>query len=153
MKGKKLLSPTAINKEFRNQFNNRLGWEKPYKMTFYCCSDPVVTAKQMDIPKPEDQKEFIESKGLTAVSSSSSADFIKDRIAIEVQFGKYAFVQFDIFIKHASDFMHDRIDLGVEIVPMKSMEKRMSSGPTFFEKNLHEIKRQGRVSPPSLSFC
>ena len=63
--------------------------------------------------------------------------------------GFYFFVvQFDIFIKHASDYMNDRIDVGVEIVPMKSMEDEMSSGPPYFEKHLHEIQRQGRIFPP-----
>lgn len=65
-----------------------------------------------------------------------------------MQFGKYSFVQFDLFIKHTADFMHDRIDLGIEIVPTKVLEKQMSSGPPYFEKHLHEIVRQGRTFPP-----
>ena len=69
-------------------------------------------------------------------------------MSIEVQFGKYAFVQYDIFIKHAADYMNNRIDLGVEIVPMKSLQMEMSSGPTNYERNLHEILRQGRIFPP-----
>ncbi|MAE44866.1 MAG: hypothetical protein CMF63_07780 [Magnetovibrio sp.] len=53
-----------------------------------------------------------------------------------------------IFIKHAADYMQDRIDLGIEIVPMKSMEREMSSGLPYYEKYFHEILRQGRIFPP-----
>mgnify|MGYP001995163531 CR=1 FL=1 len=44
--------------------------------------------------------------------------------------------------------MQDRIDLGIEIVPMKSMEREMSSGLPYYEKYFHEILRQGRIFPP-----
>lgn len=32
--------------------------------------------------------------------SYNQTDFVKDRIAIEVQFGKYSFVAYDLFVKH-----------------------------------------------------
>ncbi|MEQ9693102.1 BglII/BstYI family type II restriction endonuclease [Shimia sp. SDUM112013] len=94
------------------------------------------------------QKALIESYGLDAIQTSNSSDFEKDRVSVEVQLGKYFAVTFDLFVKHTADYIHNRIDLGIEIVPMKSMEVEMSSGPPFFEKHLHEINRQGRIFPP-----
>ncbi len=56
--------------------------------------------------------------------------------------------QFDLFIKHAADYMQDRIDVGIEIVPMKKLEAEMSGGPPYDEKHLHGIMRQGQIFPP-----
>ena len=33
-------------------------------------------------------------------TSYNQTDFVKDRVAVEVQFGKYAFVAHDLFVKH-----------------------------------------------------
>lgn len=58
-------------------------------------------------------------------------------------------MQFDMFVKHAADYMRNRIDLGIEIVPMKSLEREMSSGPSNYERNLNVIVRHGRIFPPA----
>ena len=96
----------------------------------------------------EKQKAIIAKEKIKSLSGSVESDFAKDRISIEVQFGKYAFVQYDIYVKFTPQYNDNIIDLGVEIVPMKSLEKEMSSGPTNYERNLHEIFRQGRTFPP-----
>jgi hypothetical protein len=72
---------------------------------------------------------------------------VKDRVAVEVQLGKYAFVAHDLFVKHMSFFVNDDIDVGVEIVPMKVMEQEMSSGVAYFERDLFNLMRQGRGIP------
>lgn len=46
---------------------------------------------------------------------------------------KYAFVAHDLFVKHLSFFVSDIIDVGVEIFPMKEMEREMSSGVSYYE--------------------
>ena len=38
-------------------------------------------------------------------------------------------------------YFNNEIKLGIIIVPTKKMSSKMSSGPTFYEKNLHEIQR------------
>ena len=53
------------------------------------------------LPERE-QKQAIEAAGLTPIMSYNQTDFVKDRIAVEVQFGKYAFVAHDLFVKHLS---------------------------------------------------
>ena len=42
--------------------------------------------------------------------------------------GKYAFVDYDLFVKHLAFYVGDQIDVGVEILRMKSMQSDMSSG-------------------------
>lgn len=65
----------------------------------------------------------------------------------EVQFGKYAFVAHDLFVKHLSFYVSDIIDVGIEILPMKELEREMSSGVPYYERDLLNILRQGRGVP------
>ena len=95
----------------------------------------------------EKQKQEIEAAGETPIFSYNQTDFVKDRVAIEVQFGKYAFVAYDLFVKHLAFYVGDRIDVGVEILPMKTLQAKMSSGIAYFEGEFYNIIRQGRGVP------
>ena len=64
-----------------------------------------------------------------------------------MQFGKYAFVAHDLFVKHLAFFVSNIIDLGIEILPMKSLEREMSSGVPYYERDLTNVLRQGRGVP------
>jgi hypothetical protein len=44
-------------------------------------------------------------------------------------------------------FVGDQINVGVEILPMKSKQVDMSSGPGYYEGALYDIARQGRGVP------
>jgi len=97
---------------------------------------------------PEDeQKKTIEAEGHEAIHSYNHTDFVKDRVAVEVQFGKYAFVAYDLFVKHLAFYVGDVIDVGVEILPMKSLQSQMSSGVPYYEGELYNVVRQGRGVP------
>ena len=146
MLGRKLYAPTELNKRFEAELKKKR-WTHKGRLPFYTCTNPDVIKECLGL-SPERQKQLIEDKGLEAIPSFNEGDFEKERVAVEVQFGKYSFVQFDIFVKHAARYMADEIDLGVEIVPMKAMEREMSSGPPYYEKHVHEILRQGRIFPP-----
>ena len=39
------------------------------------------------------------------------------------------------------------IDVGIEILPMKSMQSEMSSGTGYYEGALYDLARQGRGVP------
>ena len=93
------------------------------------------------------QKEEIEQSGATPTYSYNQTDFVKERVAIEVQFGKYSFVAYDLFVKHLAFFIGDKIDVGIEILPMKTLQSQMSSGPAYYEGELYNIIRQGRGVP------
>lgn len=96
---------------------------------------------------PEAQKKEIEAAGEEPIFSYNQTDFVKDRVAIEVQFGKYAFVAYDLFVKHLAFYVRDQIDVGIEILPMKSLQAEMSSGPGYYEAELYNVIRNGRGVP------
>ena len=96
---------------------------------------------------PEEQKQEIEAAGEKPIYSYNQTDFVKDRIAVEVQFGKYSFVAYDLFVKHLAFYVGDRIDVGIEILPMKSLQSQMSSGVAYYEGEFYNIVRQGRGVP------
>lgn len=89
----------------------------------------------------------IEAAGETPIFSYNQTDFVKDRVAVEVQFGKYAFVAYDLFVKHLAFYVGDQIDVGIEILPMKSLQAQMSSGVPYFEGEFYNVIRQGRGVP------
>jgi hypothetical protein len=64
-----------------------------------------------------------------------------------VQLGKYPFVTYDLFVKHLAFYVGDRIDVGIEIMPMKSLQSQMSSGISYYEGELYNVVRQGRGVP------
>lgn len=144
MKGKRLYSPTAMNKEFKEWFEG-CGWEAR-RSTFWVTSDEQLLRGIYHLPEKE-QKERIKAAGHDPIMSYNQTDFLKDRVAVEVQFGKYAFVAHDLFVKHLSFYVGDIIDVGIEILPMKEMERDMSSGVPYYERDLLNVIRQGRGVP------
>lgn len=78
---------------------------------------------------------------------SIQTDFVKERVAIEVQFGKYSFVAYDLFVKHLAFYVGDQIDVGIEILPMKKLQSQMSSGVPYYEGEFYNVIRQGRGVP------
>ena len=54
--------------------------------------------------KPHEQKAAIEEAGKQAFSSYNQTDFTRNRVAVEVQFAKYAFIAYDLFVKHLAFF-------------------------------------------------
>ena len=143
-KGKVLYSPIRINEEFKKLFNKRK-W-KESRVDYWVTKNETLIRKILTMSTDEQKKE-IELSGETPINSYNQTDFIKDRIAVEVQFGKYAFVAYDLFVKHLSFYVSDKINVGIEILPMKSLQKNMSSGPSYYERELYNMVRQGRGVP------
>ena len=96
---------------------------------------------------PEQQRREIEDAGEMPIYSYNQTDFVKERVAIEVQFGKYSFVAYDLFVKHLAFYVGDQIDVGIEILPMKSLQAQMSSGVAYYEGEFYNVVRQGRGVP------
>lgn len=142
--GRKLYSPIDMNKAFQAAFKQR-GWEQR-RQHFWTTADTRTVRRIVSLPA-EVQKTTIEESGHEAISSYNQTDFVKERIAVEVQFGKYAFVAHDLFVKHMAFYTSDVIDVGIEILPMKELEREMSSGVPYYERDLLNILRQGRNIP------
>jgi hypothetical protein len=94
-----------------------------------------------------EQKREIEAAGETPIFSYNQTDFVKERVAIEVQLGKYSFVAYDLFVKHLAFYVGDKIDVGIEILPMKALQNHMSSGVAYYEGEFYNVVRQGRGVP------
>ena len=116
------------------------------RVSYWVTKNEKLIRKTLTIPS-EEQKKEIEAAGEIPIFSYNQTDFVKDRVAVEVQFGKYSFVAYDLFVKHLAFYVGDRIDVGVEILPMKSLQAQMSSGVGYYEGELYNIVRQGRGVP------
>ena len=77
-------------------------------------------------------------------------DFCKPGGALEIQFGKYAFVQHDfskfryLFEESNDDY---RIDVGIEVVPSAALQRQMYTGPANFESVVASLQAHARNDP------
>ena len=123
MKGKKLYAPKIMNKHFKEEFKIRghKQLKDTYKITF-----------------PDYN---VEIKG-----AFKQIDFVKDKVLIEVQFGKYPFMFYDL-AKFQYFFNENKADLGIEIVPCHMLKRQMSTGVSYGEHLVFDIERLKRHFP------
>ncbi|MEM4066973.1 MAG: BglII/BstYI family type II restriction endonuclease [Candidatus Micrarchaeaceae archaeon] len=115
MPGKMLYSPVGLNKAFKEEFES-MGWS---------------SYKQNRIMLPFSNGAFREM------------DFIKNKLGVEVQSGKYAFMAYNVSAKMTIFHNKGYIDAGVEIVPMKKMADEMSTGVSYFEQIRWDLEARG----------
>lgn len=144
MKGKLLFSPVGMNAAFMRLLRKK-AWDES-RVSYWVTRSEKLIRKTLNM-SAEQQKREIEAAGEKPIFSYNQTDFVKDRVAVEVQFGKYAFVAYDLFVKHLAFYVGDRIDVGVEILPMKSLQSQMSSGVAYYEGEFYNVVRQGRGVP------
>ena len=142
--GKMLYSPIDMNRAFSGLLANK-GWSESRVSYWVTKNERLI--RQTLTKSASEQKAEIEAAGETPIFSYNQTDFVKDRVAIEVQFGKYSFVAYDLFVKHLAFYVRDQIDVGIEILAMKSLQSDMSSGPGYYEGELYNIIRNGRGVP------
>lgn len=145
-RGRTVYSPTDLNRAFAAGFAACSPPWLSLEIYYWVCSKAEINRKITELPAAE-QKKTIEAAGLVPRQTSNQVDFVKETVAVEVQFGKYSFVAHDLFVKHMTFFSIGRIEVGIEILPMKTLSDEMSSGPTFYEKDLNNLVRQGRSTP------
>jgi len=144
MKGRKLYAPKVLNARFKKEFGTK-HWEES-RTSYWVTEDYDIIRKTMHLP-PAQQKKEIEDAGKRPIFSYNQTDFVRSRVAVEVQLGKYSFIAYDLFVKHLAFYVGDTIDVGVEVLPMKAMQEQMSSGPGYYEGALYDLARQGRGVP------
>lgn len=144
MKGALLFSPIDMNAAFTRLLRAR-SWDES-RVSYWVTRSEKLIRKTISMPA-EEQKKEIEAAGEKPIFSYNQTDFVKDRVAIEVQFGKYSFVAYDLFVKHLAFYVRDQIDVGIEILPMKSLQSQMSSGVGYYEGEFYNVVRQGRGVP------
>lgn len=123
--GKMLYKPSLLNKAFKQHFNE-LNWKNYRILCEY--SGNFYTADNFKT---------------TSTGAFREMDFVKNRVGVEVQLGKYAFMVYNICAKMTIFHKHDIIDVGIEIVPIKKLAKEMSSGVSFFEQFVWDLENRG----------
>ena len=123
MRGKSLYSPRSMNQQFRNAFR---------KAGFAEMRDSYT----ITIPNYDYQ----------ITGAYKQIDFVKEKTLVEVQFGKYAFMFYDL-AKFQYFFNENRCDVGVEIVPCHPLKKQMSTGVSYGEQLVYDIERLKRHFP------
>lgn len=126
MRGRKLYKPRSLNSAFRKEFESR-DWHK-YKIpceysTQYYAIDYIPASL---------------SKG-----AFREMDFIKNHVGVEVQFGKYAFMVYNVCAKMTIFHSIGATDVGVEIVPLKVFADDMSTGVSYFEQFVWDLEHRG----------
>ncbi len=126
MRGKMLYSPRKLN-SFIDRLFSRRGWVKKRIECQYPESYYVSGYK----PKTLHRGAFREM------------DFIKEKLGVEIQFGKYAFMVYNVCAKMTIFKNTNLIDAGVEVVPIKEFADEMSSGVSYFEQFLWDLDKRG----------
>jgi hypothetical protein len=121
--GKLLYSPKWLNKAFKKGLNARGFTEK---------------RAPFDVNLP--------GYPLKIRGAFKQIDFVKSDVLVEVQFGKYAFMFYDM-AKFQYYFNDENAEVGVEIVPCHGLHKEMSSGVSYGEQLVGDIIRLRRHFP------
>lgn len=117
MRGRMLYSPTDMNEQFRRLFRER-GYEE--LRDYYTLTVPGSEFRLDGVYK--------------------QIDFAKDRVLVEVQLGKYAFMFYDM-AKFQYFFNENQADVGIEIVPCHNLKRQMSTGVSYGEQLVYDIER------------
>ena len=142
--GQRLYSPVDMNSAFKSSLTS-LGWMEQH-IQHWSFSLPEPSQSTND-SHGEAQEPNANSTRDLPTHYYYQTDFVKDRVALEVQFGNYSFVAHDILVKHRGLFVSNVIDVAVEIVPMKELESQMSPGVPYYERVLYNLVQLGRGQP------
>lgn len=126
MPGQMLYSPVALNTDFKKQFSAK-GW-KNHKVP---CDYP--TKFYTDGYQPKKTKNY----------PFRDMDFVKNKLGVEVQFGKYSFMVYNVCAKMTIFHNLGVINAGVEIVPIKELAQQMSTGVSYFEQFVWDLENRG----------
>jgi hypothetical protein len=122
-----LFNPKALNKVFKEEFGRR-GW-KPKKEKCNYASEYYINGYR--------------PAKLGGKGAFREMDFLKERLGVEVQFGKYAFMVYNVCAKMTIFRNLGYIDCGIEIVPVRGFTREMSTGVAYFEQFTWDLRNRG----------
>jgi hypothetical protein len=125
MMGRMLFNPKSINAAFKKAFGNE------WKAIRVPCTYPTTHYL-------EDYKVRTKNRG-----AFREMDFVKDKLGVEVQFGKYAFMVYNVCAKMTIFHKLGYINHGIEIVPVKAFAEEMSTGVSYFEQFIWDLETRG----------
>lgn len=129
MRDRVLYSPPALNESFKEQFTSK-GWINhkviaEYSKAYYVPDyTPPVRSRREQAPYRD-------------------MDFVKNQLGVEVQFGKYSFMVYNVCAKMTIFAKLGVIDCGIEIVPVKAFAEEMSTGVSYFEQFVWDLEHRG----------
>lgn len=126
MKGKSLYSPIKLNQEFKKLFKAKQ-W------------------KNIRVKCEYSTKYYI--NGYSAKETRGAfrdMDFVKDKLGVELQLGKYAFMVYNVCAKMTIFSKLAHIKAGIEIVPVKEFAGSMSTGVSYFEQFVWDLEERGK---------
>jgi hypothetical protein len=126
MPGRLLYKPGSLNRAFKREFSKR-DW-----LTYRIFSEYSTNYYTTDYIKPDAVR-----------GAFREIDFVKNRVGVEVQFGKYAFMVYNVCAKMTIFHNEGLIDVGVEIVPIKELANEMSTGVSYFEQFVWDLQHRG----------
>jgi len=121
MRGKLLFSPRDLNDEIKLILHQK-GW----------------TAKSKN-----KKKKYIEPRHAFGKGRFREMDGMKNKVGLEIQFGKYAFMGYDIFSKMIIFKNLGYIECGIEVVPSQDLVMHMSTGVSSFDQLLIDLENRG----------
>lgn len=121
MKGRLLFSPRDMNETLKINLHKK-GW----------------TEKSAG-----KRKKYVEPRHTFGGGRFREMDGIKNRVGLEIQFGKYAFMGYDIFSKMIIFKNLGYIECGIEIVPARELVRQMSTGVSSFDQLLVDLENRG----------
>lgn len=129
MMGQMLFAPGELNKAIKAEFIKR-EW-KNYKVV-------------CDYTYGERLSGYVAAKK-SHVKPYREMDFIKNgkKLGVEVQFGKYSFMVYNVCAKMTIFKKMGIIDTGIEIVPVKNFADEMSTGVSYFEQFAWDLEHRG----------
>ncbi len=129
MRDRVLYSPPALNEAFKEEFVAR-GWIN-HKIIAEYSKDYYVPGYTPPVRSGREQAPY------------RDMDYVKDKLGIEVQFGKYSFMVYNVCAKMTIFAKLSVIDCGVEIVPVKAFAEEMSTGVSYFEQFVWDLEHRG----------
>ncbi|RMH72271.1 MAG: restriction endonuclease [Gemmatimonadetes bacterium] len=131
MPGRALYSPKRLNKAFKAEFT-KLSWQDDRHNKIYC-----------DYPTEYYTSDYKPKSDPKPARPYRAMDFIKESLGVEVQFGKYAFMVYNVCAKMTIFHNLGLIDAGIEIVPIKQFADEMSTGVSYFEQFVWDLEQRG----------
>lgn len=126
MPGRVLYNPRSLNKAFKREFEAR-AWAEAKIACEY----------------PTGYYTLDYAPGRPIQGAYRAMDFVKNKVGVEVQFGKYAFMVYNVSAKMTIFHRHGFIDVGVEIVPINDLAREMSTGVSYFEQFVWDLDQRG----------
>ena len=119
-------SSSALNNAFKQQFSEK-GWQSHELLASYS-QEYYVSGYLPDTPSRHVFRNIAQ---------------VKKSLGVEYQFGDYRDMVYNVCAKMTIFAKMDVIDCGIEIVPVKGLADEMSTGVSFFEQFVWDLKHRG----------